>query len=848
MGPRHGARAQPDAALLALLLQRASRSHQLVSESDVLTLLESRDEPCRSIAVTDTQALDCEARATHVALHGDQQDGGSNAACEDDNSQNGPADDEVCVPALLELDELTSDLLELHARGAEGDLSPLERELADALMLTVAAALVQAALSASKQPHENASPLGSVRVWLLELAVRPASLSRQLAFTLFFNVSVRAMTTELGAGATDAQLVQKERQSGVEQLASQLFLVLLEMLGKAVVVVGSSRGGAVATRTLGTSDSEIAWIAQALSCVLLFTRNPWGRYCADRLRALDPQIVRFFLRESSQRGRASTWSSELDDQLLELLVVTMYAQESSVYALSDVGDELGPCHARVQFALSPTALERFGGLELLLTVYYTTPSLAAQRLLFLVFFDVACHQQQQAQRKTPDAVPPTTALDDDLWRVLQRGNVARAVTSAPCLFAASSTPCTAKKLYAQSQSQSLSLSEKHLHQFMNHLRAVLHVDEYFVQSPSLRTTITVLKNQATQDVAEALMAKVTQLLASSRAEDRFQGERWLAELVSFGVSLSAAPEAVASSSTCLTPSTTRQKATANQLSESVIFTGSDMAELEGSSLLTGPSQRVSVDELEETCCFDEDAGIRIAARTKFWELARSASATQRESFMRTLSVFVRRKLGVTNRPSELTSIAREISACLNVAVQQQERSVRVLAPLLLLVIDVCKTRVSRQDLRRQDYDRCCARRNSGDGSGHCELLLSECGCSDSLAARFASGEIALDAELLGNDLATSAALLLAKLHDSDATLEWGDRIHALLPLAGACNTRVAVAVSRLVVSVFKRKNESEYMVALRELHARAVDADDAMTLALAHLHVRELVLHKDLGC
>lgn len=164
------------------------------------------------------------------------------------------------------------------------------------------------------------------------------------------------------------------------------------------------------------------------------------------------------------------------------------------------------------------------------------------------------------------------------------------------------------------------------------------MDEYFAQSPSLSTTITVLRDQATHDVPEALIAKVSHLIASSRAEDRFQGERWLAELMRFGVPLSGATAPKADNSACGTPSTTRQ------LSESVVFTGSNLVELETSSSL-----HVSVVDLEETCCFDEDAGIRFAASTKFWELARSASVTQRESFARTLSVFVRCKLGVAVR-------------------------------------------------------------------------------------------------------------------------------------------------------------------------------------------------------
>lgn len=184
-----------------------------------------------------------------------------------------------------------------------------------------------------------------------------------------------------------------------------------------------------------------------------------------------------------------------------------------------------------------------------------------------------------------------------------------------------------------------------------------------------------------------------------------------------------------------------------------------------------------------------------------------------------------------SHPSALAGVAREVNACLCVVVQQQESNERVLAPLLLLVVDICKTSVSNQDTRRQEYDRKCAR-SSDDGSAGFDLRLSSTYDSNSLASCFASGDIALDAVLLGDfspdffvhtlfvleqashprrrcrqrccgsrsrspltsDLAVCAALLLEKLHDSDVSRKWGDRVHVLLPLAEACNTRVAVYV------------------------------------------------------
>lgn len=175
----------------------------------------------------------------------------------------------------------------------------------------------------------------------------------------------------------------------------------------------------------------------------------------------------------------------------------------------------------------------------------------------------------------------------------------------------------------------------------------LHVDEYFVQSSSLSNTIKLLRDHKKQDATEALTAKVSHMLSSSRLEDRFQGERWLAELVSFGVSPSTSVSAGNSDNDSRPVLTlpTRQRAMVDQLSESVVFTGSDV-DLD-SSLLGAPSQQGGADELEETCCFDEDSSIRLSARSKFWELAKSSTTARRESFARTLSVFVKRKLSAT---------------------------------------------------------------------------------------------------------------------------------------------------------------------------------------------------------
>lgn len=457
--------AEPDDAVLALLLLRQATAR----DAQLLFPLEPRDASRRALAATTQQALGREVRDTEAALRRRLRSEGD---AEQIGEQSGGCHQQECgdvahAPVLGDLEELAGDLLELHARSSDNCLSPLESEFARALELAIGSALVQAALGDAKKPRKY--ELSEVRVWLLEVAVRPSALSRQLAFALFFDLSVRVATLELARAADVADTTNAPEEEKGERMQTQLFQILLEMLSKAVVVASSSRES-VASRAPSSSDSgggELYWITKALSCVLLFVRTPRGGYCADRLRALDPQIIRFFIRESGL--------SQLDGELLELLVFTMYAQESGA-SVSSAAASSKPELSRplARFSLPQAALERFGGLELLLAHYYNSPSLATQRLLFMVFFDVACHQQQ-SQLKTPEATA-AAALEDELWRLFQHCNLPTCVASTPTMLAASGTSRITKKLYALAPpGPTQLLSEKQLNQFVGHLRGVVRV-------------------------------------------------------------------------------------------------------------------------------------------------------------------------------------------------------------------------------------------------------------------------------------------------------------------------------------------------------------------------------------
>lgn len=130
----------------------------------------------------------------------------------------------------------------------------------------------------------------------------------------------------------------------------------------------------------------------------------------------------------------------------------------------------------------------------------------------------------------------------------------------------------------------------------------MQVDEYFSKSTGLANTVKFIASQEktvvvhqSHTLPDTLMAKVAQLLSSPRLETRFQGERWLAELLVYG-------------------------------------TGDDQE--------TPPL----LHERNTSSSSEGDGGnIRTAAHTKLWELAKSSAVGGRESFAHVVDLYLRRK-------------------------------------------------------------------------------------------------------------------------------------------------------------------------------------------------------------
>lgn len=485
----------PDDAALAQLFQRVH-----YQDTDALTQafcvlaqsLGSQDASTTrlrrsTVAVTTKHALVHEVRETELVVH--QNNINNRLMSKERESfnleeQEQEAGSACKIPMLQDLEELMNELYEVYDRGASGsdgeepeeELSIQEREYANALQQAVVMTLTQATLakyspaSSNKTDQQGQLPLGEVRMWLLEMVVRPSALSRQLAFTLLLNLSVNVTAVVL----TTAPVETVKRQA--EQMQTRLFHVLVEMLSKAVVVASSSvKEPKRKNSTTTNSSRDHQWIAQAVGCLLLFAKHncggSGGRYRVDRLWAFDPQILRFFLKEAHQIKPNGKTGGDLEDHLLELLVVTMYAQEADVASLSDPSNKAQVYESPVRIALPPTALEHFGGLDSLLFHYYNTHSLYTRRLLFMVFFDVTCHQQRL---KTSSSCSHDKD-DEELWRLFQDWDLAVYLASTPGLFTASLSSRTVKKLYASTLLPKVAyqLPEKLVQHFVNQLRLLV---------------------------------------------------------------------------------------------------------------------------------------------------------------------------------------------------------------------------------------------------------------------------------------------------------------------------------------------------------------------------------------
>lgn len=415
-----------DAALAARVTELLVLQQQAAAAGRGLaTLLDAPPASSkRSVAFTSPNALAADVASTQRLLRE------TTASDPEDQQQPEMSDgqDVVAIPTVQELPGLLNDLYQT-LQGAR--LSAIKQTYVDALMQVVIAGLTRLALT--KPTASQSQPLGPVRVWLLEMAVRPTPLSRRLAFTLLYNISV-----------TTTAILLVESADKTKEWQARLFQVLVEMLSKAVVVASSS--SPAPTEPTMENAADLVWIETALSSLLLFVKHK-DRLRADRLAQLDPQILCFLIQEIySERGPSAIDHNATSLKLVELLVLSIYSHQHHLQPKDDIS------HARsdsTSFGLSVALIERFGGIDFLLAIFYSTASWRLQTLLFMAFFDRAVDHTRTQSRKEEDRGELETLL-----RHLVRLALPQTLASSPLLFAGSSFPNVTKKILSSLSSSS----------------------------------------------------------------------------------------------------------------------------------------------------------------------------------------------------------------------------------------------------------------------------------------------------------------------------------------------------------------------------------------------------------
>ncbi|KAI9983376.1 hypothetical protein PInf_007396 [Phytophthora infestans] len=587
--------------------------------------------------------------------------------------------------------------------------------------------------------------------------------------------------------------------------------------------------------------NTIDWVDQAVGCVEFFVKKANGNYSSDHLRSLDEHTLLFLVAEASNRD---TIGSELQLKAMELVVATMYA-------LKVTGQLETKDHVVWNCGLPVAAVEQYVSLELLLYHFYTSPIARLQRLACMVLVDLVCEQL----RRTGSREGISNAGLDQIWRSFVDWEDPPEGMKQTLLSPYISSSRVVKQLLP---SCSLA-SEKQLNVFVNQFRLVVQVDAYFGVNPGLDKAVKAAKNQSGGNVSEEIIDQVLKLLLSNRAVERFRGERWLAELLSYdqdddGFSSydSKATTAVGSVGKQHEVLLARPKAVNNPVGE----------------------------ELEETFCYDEGGEISLAAQAKFWQLASPTNAVERRvSFTRVLALFIRRKLQLSSGKPD-ASIMEEINTCVGVLLDHKEREPAVLLPVMLLILEVCQCELSYVDKRWKQRDA----RTSSNEQG--EEEVADCvAWSDSLASRVLNGDVALDKKLLRQmdaefllhvltvlhersdthqvecrriccgvddslvgDVAACTALVVCSIFtDNNVAVDNVGGLTALTPFLQTCDTRIAVFMAKLISELMKQSDEAQYAAFLRELYVACVEADDESALYNSYLHTQTLLHNVEVG-
>ncbi|OWZ12563.1 hypothetical protein PHMEG_00014251 [Phytophthora megakarya] len=795
----------------------------------------------QTLAVTNPHGLARELTATEQALHPHIKKISAQMATFVISPRNN--NQEMHYPARDELEEIFRELHNLYEWGAEATLSLREQEYVKLLTQATVKALTQGCLSGDRGDLDAAG----VRVILLEVAVRPTAHWRRLAFTLFLDTSIASLTAILST-------LEDSSVSRVQHLEVNLFKLLREMLSKAVVVSSTSLASELIPN-IQDKHHDIDWVDQAVGCLELFVMKANGKYSSDHLRLLDEHTLLFLVAEVSNRG---CFDMELQLKAMELVVATMYA-----FKVVPVAKSMGPewqqltiDHKVWNCGLSVAAVEQYISLDLLLYHFYNSPIARLQRLACMVLVDLVCEQL----RRTGSREGINSVGLDQIWRTFLEWED----PSLRMRQALLSPYVSCARVVKQLAPSCPLVSEKNLSAFVNQFRLLTQVDVYFGVNPNLDKSIQVAKKQSNTNISEDLLDQVLKLLCSNRAVERFRGERWLAELLTYGQDDDAFSSYDSKGTTTV--------GSVNKHTEIVLVHPKS----------TSTAIKTSADEeLEETLCYDENGEISVAAQAKFWELASpTTSLALRVCFTRVLTLFVKRKLQLRSGKPD-SSTVEEINTCLQVLLEHKESEPAVLIPVMLLILDICQCELSYNDKRWKHRDSTTFfSLSTNQTAAACDHVAG----LDSLASRVLNGNVALDKELLrqleaefflhvlmvlhgksdvhssiecrrvcrrvccgvntslvGDVTACTALILTHIFSDNHAALDKLGGLAVLNPFLQACDTRIAVFMAKLISELVKEGDQAQYSAFLRELYIACVEEDDESALLNSYLHTQTLL-------
>lgn len=721
------------------------------------------------------------------------------------------------------LERLLRELCDVYeARGGDDACeSTLEQRHRSLLHATAVSVLTQRLHQASDEPQDSANALsvGEVCDELLQLSVSPTPAARALAFELFY---------QLVQSAAVHEAVTHHTSCPGTTLHDRLFGCFNDMLVKVIAL----SVGAPPSSTASSFHRE--WIRNAVTTLVLFTRSDSVIYRLDRVAKLNASTLVFLLRQAFTGGSYVGEEASIQEELLEIVIYTMYAQRGALRnGNGNPGRKSLPVDddSRNGSRVTVGDVDRFGGVDLYLAVFYITPSDRSRRLLLVLFFDLAMEQVNQG-KSGDNALKCST--DSCLLTCLQEANAAELLATSPLSFVGHVALIKVVKLVYDAVTDHLRCD--HVQAVWSALLDVLRVEEYYVCSESLAHSLSLLADMAPQQqhdsLAELITNKCLTLIKSLVVEERFKGERWLAELLVFGLHKEAVLKEGSSAPTKL---------------------------LAGGTSAAGTSG----DALEETFCFDEDAKVRLCARNKLWELAKSRVEACRQSAASIIALFTRRQLAAKSTHAERIAHIDEMNQCLQVFIAWSECSASVLASLIECVLSVIVVhQVPYLDLHRQQYD--------ADSCETPQELLGSLVVCETLPSKILCGMVSIDRVLLARvsigflvhalgvfdaddddgrrggsdagDYGVVTALLLSHTLDEASSSDSLKTVEGIEDIIDARDERVAVIMARSLVALIKQKHGSvRFNEALRDLHTVALETDDEALVTNDIIHARTLV-------